>query len=252
MRIFISLNGGGCSDITRYCEVTPGTPEYLFGREAMLRDLKSVIAGARAAGARRIAVCDGSMGGGSLPLSGTGADVVIRGEDAPLGKMQGIEQGYDRVYFLGYCARAGMGGVMAHTFWPETVKNISFDGWPVGELEANAVLAQSFGARPAFLSGDQILVGESQKSFPQMAMVTVKFAYGNSCAACFPEMGKKLETVAGEAIRIPLAGGVRPPVQVEVTYYDDTTQSYEVSDYRDTYQEMITDIRRMDKLRKQG
>ncbi len=253
MRIFISLDAEGCSSLTRFSEVTPGSVEYGNGREAMLHDLKSVIAGIRSAGGDKIAVCDGHEQGGNLPLFGIDADYVIRGSGAPFSMMQGIEQGFDRIFFVGYHARAGLGGVMAHTYIPETVVSVTFDGCPVGEAEINAVLGLSFGAYPVFLSGDQVVTQETKKSFPSLATAVVKHAYSPKCAACFAGTDKLLEQTARQAMKAAILPGLAiVPKKVEVTYYDETVTTYNVQDYRQTFIEMLEGMRAMNKKRLNG
>lgn len=242
MHVFVSLDAEGCSGVTCFEQVTPGSRKYEDGRQAMLADLSAVLRGLRAAGARRIVVNDGHEDGDNLPFFGIEADAVVRGTGAPFSMMQGVSREFDLALFVGYHSRANAAGLMAHTYFPGTVEQVCFDGAPVGELEINGALAAYFGVPAAFVSGDDVIAATGAAL--GLTAVSVKQAIGNACAICPCDTRMLLER--GAAACMDTRRLLRVPGEIEVTFADGEKKTYIAGDYGKTFIEMIDCMRKKD------
>ena len=83
---------------------------------------------------------------------------------------------------IGYHARAGAAGVLAHTINGSAFAEIRVNGKPSGEYLLNGLLAGSFGVPVRLISGDDCLASEASVLFPSAEIVTVKRALGNRAA----------------------------------------------------------------------
>ncbi|MHB1315386.1 MAG: M55 family metallopeptidase [Christensenellales bacterium] len=185
MKIYISLDAEGCSQLVKFSQVEPESREYNECRIMMLHDVNCLIRGARSAGARTIHVCDAHELGVNLPAQGVDADAVLRGAGNPFSMMAGLEEGFDCAFFAGYHARNSSFGVMSHTYYPKSVEAVLFDGKPVGEFEINAALAAYFHVPAGLISGDDMVCSQASSSCPWLVQAEVKRALGASAACCF-------------------------------------------------------------------
>ena len=71
--------------------------------------------------------------------------VVSNGAYKEYGMMEGLDDTFDGVCFVGYHCRSNTRGVMAHTIWGTLVRSIRVDGEEMGESGINARLAWEYG-----------------------------------------------------------------------------------------------------------
>lgn len=111
--------------------------------------------------------------------------VVSNGAYKEYGMMEGLDDSFDAVCFVGYHCRSNTPGVMSHTIWGSMVNKITLDGKEVGESGLNARLAWEYGVPVTFVSGDdklkQQVEEELQKPF---VFVETKKAVSSQCAIC--------------------------------------------------------------------
>lgn len=111
--------------------------------------------------------------------------VVSNGAYKAYGMMEGLDDSFDAVCFIGYHCRSNTSGVMSHTVWGTMVRKIEVDGKEMGESGINACLAWEYGVPVTLISGDhelkQQLEEELQKPF---AFVETKKAVSSQCAIC--------------------------------------------------------------------
>lgn len=225
MRVFISVDIEGISGVTTSAESTPGGHDYEKARHWMTADTNAAIAAAFDAGATRVLVNDshGSMNNLLLDELDPRAE-VIRGWLKPLGMMQGIEQGWDAAFFVGYHAQAGHGeGVLAHTINGANFHTVKLNGRPVSEAELNAAIAGEFGVPVVLVTGDSLLEPAVRAMCEPVRFVAVKTGIARETAQLVhPARGRQLVyDGALEAMR--LVGSARPvplpaPYRIELEY----------------------------------
>ncbi len=147
---------------------------------------------------------------------------LVRAWPRPLMMMQGIDNSYDAVVFVGYHASEGQPtAILSHTF--SGTEEISLNGKAVPEAGFNAAIAGEFGVPVVFLSGDQTIAEEARQLLGPIETAVVKQAIGyNSAITIHPEESQRLIR-AGVKHGIERRKELSPyklthPVRLEITY----------------------------------
>jgi len=225
MRIFISVDIEGISGVTTAAETRPGGYDYELARRWMTAETNAAIAAAFEAGASRVLVNDshGSMSNLLLDDLDPRAE-VIRGWLKPLGMMQGIDQGWDAAFFVGYHTAAGHGeGLLAHTINGGSFHTVRLNGRPVSEAELNAAIAGEFGVPIVLVTGDALLEPAVRSLLDPVQFVAVKTGMARETAQLLhPTRGRQL-VYDGALAAMRLVGAAGPvhlpaPYRIELEY----------------------------------
>jgi D-amino peptidase len=144
---------------------------------------------------------------------------MLTGRHKPLSMMQGIDggmngSGVDGVVFLGYHAGAGAEGVLAHTYLPNSITGVWFDGVPAGEGRLNAAVAAEYGVPVILVTGDDKTCVDAAGYAPHAHRVAVKECVSRYAAICAPPQrtGEWITTAAKAAMSLagPVAATVAP------------------------------------------
>lgn len=213
MKILISADMEGVCGVTSWVQVMPpefgqepsSTAEYERARARMTREVNAAARGAFAAGASEVIVNDSHDGMRNLIPEDLHAEVrFISGSDKELGMMQGLQEGVDGVFFVGYHAKAGTPAApLAHT-WTGYVSDVRLAGTSTGEFGLNAVLAGHFGVPVLLVTGDDKAVAQVQGFLGEgVRGVVVKEGYSTfSAIHLHPERSQALiEQEAERAVR---------------------------------------------------
>ena len=116
MKVYISADMEGVTGVTHPQDVIPGRPQYERFRGFLTADVNAAIEGASQAGATEFVVNEAHDGMRNILIEDLDprAELIV-GSRKPLSMMQGFE-GSDVIFFVGYHARAGAGGVLSHTY----------------------------------------------------------------------------------------------------------------------------------------
>jgi len=204
-----------------------GSPgfEYDSFRGFMTEEVNAAIAAAREAGFSEFVVADSHGSMQNLLLDKLPADVqVVRGSPRPLGMMQGIDDSFDAVVFIGYHASTtNPEGVRAHTFSSATLADVRLNGVSVTEGAWNAALAGQFGVPVVAVSGDEAAVAEVKRLVGDVEGAVVKWPIGFHAARTLtPEASRAViraavaRGLARRATRTPYR--VTNPVTVEIRF----------------------------------
>ena len=179
-RIFISVDMEGVAGAVTDEQLGKEGFEYAKFRELMTEEANAAIAAARAAGAGDIVVADSHGGMQNLLIDKLPADVqLVRGSPRPLGMMQGLDDTFGGVIFVGYHAStANAEGVRAHTFSSANLADLKLNGVSVTEGAINAALAGHFGVPVLAVSGDEAAVKEVVGLVAGVETAPVKWPYG--------------------------------------------------------------------------
>lgn len=189
MRILISVDIEGISGIAHPDQTMAGANGYEDGRRLMTQEANAAIAGAFDGGATEVCVVDSHGQYRNLIFSDLHPRAeLISGKPRLLGMMAGLAEcgPWDGVFFVGYHARAGAFGVLAHTINGASFSRVEVNGEPVGETFLNAHLAWEYGVPVRLASGDDRLVMEAKEMLPNAELVMVKRALGNRVACHRP------------------------------------------------------------------
>lgn len=204
MRIYISVDMEGLSGVVSWSQVEmQGGEDYRRSCRLLAAEVNAAAGGALAAGATAILVNDAHNHMRNLWSEALLPRVqLISGSTKGLGMMEGISPAFQAAFFLGYHARAGSPGILAHTY-NETILSCRVNGQEMGETGLNALVAGYYGVPVALLSGDNVVAVEAKGLLGNPEIVVVKEARGSQAARCLvPSLAReKIKAAAGRAVK---------------------------------------------------
>jgi len=222
-KIFISADIEGIAHVVKSA-FGPGDYGYERARILMTEEVNAAIAGCLEGGAGEILVAD-SHGNcmNIIPEKLHEAAELVRSFPRPLDMMDGIDETYDGVIFIGYHAKAGTPQAnIAHTMFG-SLTDLSLNGLSVSEALFNAAVAGEYGVPVIMVSGDQHVVREAKKSFGSVETVVTKESRGYvSARSPHPKKVRmKLKErckLAVQKINIFEPFRIQPPIKMEITF----------------------------------
>lgn len=225
LRVYISADMEGVGGVVTGDQLGPTAFEYARFREFMTEEVLAAIAAAREAGATEFVVSDSHGNFQNLLIERFPKDVsIVRGGPRPLSMMQGIDNTFDAVMFIGYhSGTTNPAGVRAHTISSARLADIRINGVSMPEAGINAAIAGQFGVPVVMISGDEAAVAEARKIIGDIEGAVVKESYGfHSAKTLTPEAAR--ERIA-EAVRRALRNRTRfrplrvqTPVTLEIRF----------------------------------
>lgn len=183
-KVYISVDMEGVACATHRDHVKMEGSAYAAAQKWMTAEVNAAIDGAIEAGADEFVVADGhGLMRNILPDELHEDALLVLGTPRPLLQMEGIDEGCDVAFFIGYHARAGNAtGVMAHTHVGKIVYELYLNGEPVTEAAFNAAVAGHFGVPVGLVAGDDALIDEVAQTHPWTERVITKWAIGPNAA----------------------------------------------------------------------
>jgi len=228
MKVYISADIEGISGIVHPEQTLMGGKDYQQGRGLMIKEVNAAIEGALAGKADEIVVCDAHANQFSLlPEELHPKALLVSGNNKPFSSMlEGIDETFACVFFIGYHARAGVrDGVLNHTYFAKEVQAVTLNGIAVGEIGINAALAGACNVPVRLVTGDQAAVKEAEALLGNPVTVSVKKGCGRYSAVCrHPEIVRnEIRQAAQEALvhsnaTAPYA--LQKPVRMELEFSD--------------------------------
>ncbi len=202
-KVYISVDMEGISGVNGDDQTSAGQPEYARGRKLMLEDANAAIRGAFAGGATDVLVNDshGSQRN-LLPEDLDPRARLISHSFKRHGMMEGLDESFDSVLFVGYHAKASAPrGLFAHT-GSGVVRDVQLNGVSIGEGGMNAAMAAWYGVAVALVTGDDTAVDEVKASAPGVTGVVVKRAINTRAVELVPvaEARRLIEAGAKAAV----------------------------------------------------
>lgn len=195
MKIYISADMEGVAGVVTDEQLGPSGFEYERFREFMTQEVNAAIDAAFAAGATDILVSDSHGNGQNLLIEKLPDNVqVVRSWPRPLMMMQGIDETFDGVIFLGYhTSTVNKEGVRAHTMSSSRLTDIRLNGVSMPEAGINAAIAGHFGVPVIMISGDDAIIKEATELLGNIEGAVVKWAYGfHSAKSLTPQAAQKV------------------------------------------------------------
>ncbi len=229
MKILIAADMEGITGVVNWDQVTPGHTEYERFRHLMTQDVNAAIQGAYSAGASEVLVTDGHSSGYNILIEKLDPRARLNsGNQSPLGMVQGVQEGVEGVFFIGYHACAGSGhAILDHTWSSSTIANVWLNDRLVGETGLNAAVCGHFNAPVLMISGDQTVCGEAKDLLESLEVAVVKQASTRISAECLApaQAREKICEAAARAVTRFLSGKgpapfrVETPVKIHVEYF---------------------------------
>ena len=224
-KVFISVDMEGISGISGSDQLSATGSEYNRSRKLMADDANAAIRGARAGGATEIVVNDshGSMRNIRLEDLAPGARLISHSFKRS-GMMEGLDESYDAVIFVGYHAQAGTPtGLFAHT-GSGVVGDVRVNGQSYGEGGLNTLVAAWYGVPVVLVTGDDVAVKQVSAVATQAKTVIVKRAINPRAVELrpFADVHNEIEAAAraGVASARKFAPKKETAYKVEVQFRD--------------------------------
>ncbi len=205
LKVYISADMEGVAGIVTGDQLGPAGFEYQKAREWLTGEVNAAIRAAREAGATEIVVSDSHGNAANILLDLLPRDVkLVRSSPRPLMMMQGIDETFDAVLFIGYHAgTTNPRGVRAHTFSSGSFTAVRLNGVAVPEAVVNAAIAGHFDVPVVMISGDHAGVEEATRHLGDLEGAVLKWDYGfHSALTVMPEEGQE---IIARAVRAALA-----------------------------------------------
>jgi D-amino peptidase len=205
-KVYVSVDMEGISGISGDDQLSAGGAEYGRSRRLMVEDANAAIRGALEAGATDVLVND-SHGGqrNLLPEDLHPRARLISHSFKRHGMMEGLDETFDAVIFIGYHTKAGTGaGLFAHT-GSGVVRDLEINGKSVGEAGMNAALAAWHGVPVVLVTGDDAAVRQAQETAPGAAGVAVKRAINTRAVELKPLAQARAEIQAAAKAAVATA-----------------------------------------------
>jgi D-amino peptidase len=235
-RIYLVPDMEGMGSAVQVTEVIAGNeaprykdrtgPDYWdHYRMLLTQEANAVIAGARTAGARSFVVNEGHGGNrfaNVLPWELDRDALLIRGYPKPMVMSTGIDSTFGTMMFTGAHAAPPNHAVMSHNYAFDT---FTVNGTRLNEVGINALIGGAKGVSVSLVSGDDVLVAETQEMLGNGVIgVVTKVAVGHNAAITYSpaRVRDMLVAAAEEAVRREMAGDFAPfvldrPYVVEFT-----------------------------------
>jgi len=225
MKIYISADMEGVAGVVSADQLIPSGFEYPKFREFMTNEVNAAIDAAFAAGATDVTVSDSHGNAENILIDKLPKNVLlVRGFPRPLSMMQGIDESFDGVIFIGYHASTtNSEGVRAHTFSSARLTDVRLNDVSMTEGSFNAVIAGHYNVPVIMVSGDDAAVKEVSSALGPIEGAVVKWNYGyHSAKTMTPEaacalIGEKV-TAAMHRIKDFKPYKLKTPLQFDVRF----------------------------------
>ncbi|MGE5560879.1 MAG: M55 family metallopeptidase [Chloroflexota bacterium] len=233
MRVYISVDMEGISGVATGGQLSD--PDYKRFCHLMTQDVNAAVEGAFRAGATRVLVNDahGKMTNIVVEELDERA-TLISGSNKHLCQMEGIDQGFDAVFLVGYHAREGSDrAVINHSIAGIATTEIRRNGTPVGETAINAGIAGFYGVPAVLITGDDKVCAEAKSFIPDIETVVVKNALDRFAAEVIPPKKTREMIIEAAERALKRAKEIKPhvvpgPITFEVEFKL-TNQAYMAS-----------------------
>jgi D-amino peptidase len=226
LKVYISADMEGIGGVSTWSvQASAKGREYEQFRRLMTQEVNAAVAGAFDAGASEALVSDSHGDAQNIDVELLDKRArLVRAWPRPLGMMQGVDDSFAAVVFVGYHAAEGeANAVLSHTFTGRMA--VKLNGTAVPEAGFNAAIAGDFVVPVVFLSGDQTICEDAKRLFGPIETAAVKQATGFYCATMMhPEEAQRLIR-AGVKRGVERRGELKPyresrPVKLEIEFED--------------------------------
>ena len=225
MKIYISVDMEGVVGVVTADQLTPTGFEYGRFREFMTQEANAAIEAAFAAGATEVTLSDSHGNAENLLIEKLPKNVLlVRGFPRPGEMMQGIDETFDGVIFIGYHASTtNSEGVRAHTFSSARLADVRLNNVSMSEGSFNAAVAGHFNVPVIMVSGDDAAVKEVTSAIGNIEGAVVKWNYGfHSAKTMMPEAAydpiREKVKAAVSRIKDFKPYKIKTPVQLDVRF----------------------------------
>jgi D-amino peptidase len=225
MKVYMSVDMEGVACITHSDHVKMEGIEYEAARKWMTAEANAAVTAAIEAGATEVVIADshGHMRN-ILPDELHEDALLVRGSPRPLSMMDGLDETFDTVFFVGYHSMAeDPKGILAHTYSSATIYSVKLNGISVGEPGFNAAIAGHFGVPVSLACGDDTLDAEVKALMPWTQRVITKWAISPTAVRSLTPKAAQKQIHAGTKLALARLAEMEPlifepPIRLEVSF----------------------------------
>ena len=223
LKVFISVDMEGVAGVIHWNDVGRSGKDYNLFRRLMTEETNAAIEGALEAGATEILVRDshGSARNILPDLLREEAFLIRDWSGGIFSMMEGIDESYDAVIFIGYHGREGTpNAVLKHTMNGRI--DCFINGTNMPEAGINGAIAAYYGVPVVFVAGDKAIVKQCREIFGEIGGVAVKDAIGTAAKMIHPKKAQAMikagvkEALGNLSKYKPLA--LSKPITMEIKY----------------------------------
>ncbi len=231
MKYFVSTDIEGVTDVTHWDETEYGKKDYTKAAELMTMEVNAVCEGILDADPEaEIWVKDSHHDGRNLDHRQLPKQVrLIRSwMDTPLLMVDGLDESFSGVFFVGYHQGAHMqGNPLSHTMNSSKIYSMKINGRNVAEYHLFRWAAAMIGVPTLMLAGDKALCDDAKKADEDLIVVDTKYGLGRGVNSYHPEFNvERLRAAAKEAVEKNSNGksvdAMEDKYSLEVEYYHET------------------------------
>ena len=204
LKVFISIDMEGITGVVNWEDVSRSGKDYDYFRKIMTREANAAVEGALAAGATEIVVRDshGSARNILPELLNENALLIRDWSGGPKVMMEGLDESFDAVIFIGYHAKAGTPDALLEHTSSGTVTDFSVNGVSMPEAGYNALIAGYYDVPVVFVAGDKLLCDQITALLCDVETVPVKKGIGAAAVNLHPEVTREMiRTGVEQALR---------------------------------------------------
>lgn len=191
MRVYISADMEGIAGISKWDETIKGKEDYERYRRQMTREVAAACEGAIEAGADYVLVKDAHEDGKNLlhELLPKNVKVISGWSNHPYCMVEGLDESFDAAIFIGYhCGAASNGSPLAHTLYPDRIKNITINGEDADEFLIHAYICYMIGVPIVAVSGDGELMRHVRTLDSQIKTIAIQEGFGGGVVSIHPDL----------------------------------------------------------------
>ncbi len=194
LKVFISVDMEGITGIQTSAECSSSGSDYQYFRGIMTQETNAAIEGAFAAGATEVLVRDshGSARNIIPDKLDSRAKLLRSWSGGPKMMMEGIDETFDAVIFIGYHAKAGTPNAIIEHTMSGNVMDLSINGVSLPEAGFNALIAGHYNVPVVFAAGDKALCEQAKGLFGEVETVAVKEGIGAAVLSLHPDVSNDL------------------------------------------------------------
>jgi D-amino peptidase len=194
LKIFISVDMEGITGVVNWEDVRRDGKDYGYFRGLMAQEANAAIEGALEAGAIEIIVRDshGSARNILPDMLNKNSKLIRDWSGGFMSMMEGIDETFDAVIFIGYHAKAGTpNAILEHTMSSRNITDVSINNISLPEAGINALIAGFYDIPVVFVAGEKALCDQVKELFGVVETVAVKKGLGNAALNLHPEISRE-------------------------------------------------------------
>ena len=194
LKVFISVDMEGITGVVNWEDVRRDGKDYGYFREVMTKETNAAIEGAIEAGAKEIIVRDSHGSARNLlpEMLNKNSKLIRDWSGGFMSMMEGINETFDAVVFVGYHAKAGTpNAILEHTMSSKNIIDVAINNVSMPEAGVNALIAGHYDVPVVFVAGEKALCDQAKNLFGEVTTFAVKEGLGNAALNFHPEVSRE-------------------------------------------------------------